>query len=627
MLAVDLGTGGPKVALISVEGVVVDHTYETNDLILLPDGGVEQDPEQWWTTIVARHQAAGGARARPGRRDRRHLDHQPVDDDRRRRCRRPPHRQRHQLDGHARRPLRPAACRAAAWSVPTVGYNARKLRHWLRITGGIPSRTGKDPVGQMLFLKHERPDVYDAAAKFLEPMDYLNLRLTGRAVAAYDTIVGHWVTDNRDLVDGRLRRRADRVDRHRPREAARAGARPARSSGRSPPAAAAELGLPETVQVVAGTGDTASAGIGSGAVRDLEGHLYIGTSSWLSCHVPFKKTDILSNITSLPSGIPGRYWVATEQDTAGKCLTWLLDERALPRRRARRSARGPTTSSTASNELAAGAAPGSGNVIFLPWLNGERTPVDDHHLRGGWFNVSLATGRADLVRSVLEGVALNTRWMNQATEKFTKRRFEHLNFVGGGARSAALVPDHGRRARPTDPPGGRSGAGQRPGRGLLGVGGARPSRLGGHTVAGRDRRDLPARPRQPRHLRPAVRRRSSTSTRRTRASTPGSTAEAPEQGATTHEPSRPPVRPEPTVRDYRAKYETYAALPDRGPRPRRGAGRDARDGRPRGGPVGRRLRVGLGVQRRSRPHRVPEPGLRRSTRRPTRCTPTCGRAR
>ncbi len=49
--------------------------------------------------------------------------------------------------------------------------------------------------------------------------------------------------------------------------------------------------------------------------------------------------------------------------------------------------------------------------------------------------MSLATGRAELVRSVLEGVALNTRWMNQATEKFTKRRFEHLNFVGGGARS------------------------------------------------------------------------------------------------------------------------------------------------------------------------------------------------
>ena len=51
VLAVDLGTGGPKVALVSTRGEVVAHTYRTNDLILLPPEGVEQDPEQWWSTI------------------------------------------------------------------------------------------------------------------------------------------------------------------------------------------------------------------------------------------------------------------------------------------------------------------------------------------------------------------------------------------------------------------------------------------------------------------------------------------------------------------------------------------------------------------------------------------------
>src|SRR3954462_10493448 len=83
--------------------------------------------------------------------------------------------------------------------VPTVGYNAPKLRQWLRVTGGVPSRTGKDPVGQMLMLKHEQPEVYEATSVFLEPMDYLNLRLTGRAVASHETIVGAWATDNRNL--------------------------------------------------------------------------------------------------------------------------------------------------------------------------------------------------------------------------------------------------------------------------------------------------------------------------------------------------------------------------------------------------------------------------------------------
>jgi len=432
VLAVDLGTGGPKVALISVDGTVVDHVYATNDLILVPGGGVEQDPEQWWTTIT------GGIEELVAR------QLVPVD----------------QIvaisitsqwmttvavgpDGrHIGNAISWMDTRGAHYAqqvsggglaVPTVGYNARKLRRWLQITGGIPSRTGKDPVGQMLFLKHERPEVYDAAALFLEPGDYLNLRLTGRAVAAYDTIVGHWVTDNRDLAnvhyDDQLVEWIG-VDRSKLPELV-----PTDSVvGPLLPQVAAELGLPETVQVIASTGDTASAGIGSGAVRDLEAHLYIGTSSWLSCHVPFKKTDIFSNITSLPSGIPGRYWVATEQDTAGKCLTWLLDEVLYPDDALAVGAP-PDDVFDRVNELAAGAAPGSGNVVFLPWLNGERTPVDNHLLRGGWFNVGLGTRRADLVRAVLEGVALNTRWMNEAAEKFTKHRFEHVNFIGGGARS------------------------------------------------------------------------------------------------------------------------------------------------------------------------------------------------
>jgi xylulokinase len=431
ILAVDLGTGGPKVALVSTDGDIVGHEYERNDLILLPGGGVEQDPEQWWTTIVAathRLLARGlvpvddvvaisittqwmttvavGA-------DGRHLGNAIS-----------------WMDTRGARYAQQAS--GGGVVVPTVGYNARKLRQWLRVTGGIPSRTGKDPVGQILFLKHEQPEIYAAATSFLEPMDYLNLRLTGRAVASTDTIVGHWVTDNRDLdhvgYDDELIEWVG-IDRAKLPELVPTGS----IIGTITEQAAAELGLGRHVQVVAGTGDTASAGIGSGAVRDFEGHLYIGTSSWMSCHVPFKKTDILSNITSLPSGIPGRYWVATEQDTAGKCLSWLVESVLYPAGGDQGDP--PDDVYERLNDLAATSAAGSGNLIFLPWLNGERTPVDNHLIRGGWYNASMATTRADLVRSVFEGVALNTRWMQEAAEKFTKRPFEHLNFVGGGARS------------------------------------------------------------------------------------------------------------------------------------------------------------------------------------------------
>jgi xylulokinase len=90
----------------------------------------------------------------------------------------------------------------------------------------------------------------------------------------------------------------------------------------------------------------------------------------------------------------------------------------------------------ALNELATTSPPGSNGVIFFPWLNGERTPVDDHRIRGGWIDVGLSSTRADLVRAVFEGVALNARWMLVHTERFTKHRFDALTFIGGGAQSA-----------------------------------------------------------------------------------------------------------------------------------------------------------------------------------------------
>ncbi len=63
----------------------------------------------------------------------------------------------------------------------------------------------------------------------------------------------------------------------------------------------AELfGLNADVKVVSGTPDVLSAAIGSGAVRDYEGHFYVGTSSWLVTHIPFKKSDVFHNVAAIP---------------------------------------------------------------------------------------------------------------------------------------------------------------------------------------------------------------------------------------------------------------------------------------------------------------------------------------
>ncbi len=437
VLAADLGTGGPKIALVSTDGEVVAHEYAHNELLLIEGGGAEQDPEEWWRTIT------GGMKALVARSivpvedivainlstqwmgtvavgsDGKHLMNALI-----------------WMDSRGA----PQAERVTGGfpTIPGVGYNALKARKWLRMTGGLPSRTGKDPVGHILWIKDERPDIYAATTAFLEPMDYLNMRLTGRTAASYDSITGYWSTDNRDLssvaYDDSLIAMCG-LDRSKLPDLLPTGA----ILGPVTPEVAGELGVNPDVQVVMGTGDTASAGIGAGAVRDFEAHLYVGTSSWLSCHVPFKKTDLGSNITSLPSGIPGRYWVATEQDVAGKNLTWLIDNVLFPDDELRDGEGPPADVFDRLNAMAARVPPGSHDLLFTPWLNGERTPVDNHFIRGGWFNASLTTDRATIIRSVFEGVALNTRWMMDAAERFVRKDrpdgFEHINFAGGGARS------------------------------------------------------------------------------------------------------------------------------------------------------------------------------------------------
>src|SRR5580698_11489462 len=79
------------------------------------------------------------------------------------------------------------------------GYGLGRLLRWIRITGAVPTHAGADSLAHILFLKRARPDVYARTHKLLEPMDYLNLRLTGRFSASYATIFPYMLTDNRDV--------------------------------------------------------------------------------------------------------------------------------------------------------------------------------------------------------------------------------------------------------------------------------------------------------------------------------------------------------------------------------------------------------------------------------------------
>ena len=215
-------------------------------------------------------------------------------------------------------------------------------------------------------MKNEFPEVYAKTHMFLPSKDYLNLRLTGRFAASYDSIMLFWVTDTRDI--NNVRYDQSLIDRLKidgtklpPLLASTAVLGPLL------PEVAREIGLPADVQVVVGSPDHQSAAVGSGAVRDFEAHLYIGTSSWVQCTVPFKKTDVLHSIASLPTAIPGRYYCANEQDLAGGCLSFLADGLLFPKSASWASP--PADPYRALDEIAEKSPPGSRKVIFTPWLD------------------------------------------------------------------------------------------------------------------------------------------------------------------------------------------------------------------------------------------------------------------
>ncbi|MBS9534554.1 FGGY-family carbohydrate kinase [Mycobacterium sp. M1] len=420
VLAVDLGTGGPKIGFVALDGTVIwsDHVAVLTDYG--PGGAATQNAGLWWAIIrdtVRRGLREGGVRGEQvagvsitGQ----WASTVPVD-----------------ADG---RPVGPCVMwmdtRGAPYSRKRIGgrlqgYRARALASWIRRNGGIPTPSGDDPVGHMLHLQHDAPDVFSCARWLLEPVDYLSMCFTGRAAASHASMMGAWLTDNRDLTaldyDDTLVRLAG-VDRSKLPPLVPTGS----IIGPVAPAVAADLGISPDAQVVTGTPDLHSAAIGSGAVGRGELHMTISTTSWISCPVAGKKTDAFHQIATVPGIDPQSYLLVNNQDTAGRALQWLRDT----------VFDGAGLDYPELTALAGTAPAGSNGVLFTPWLKGEHSPIDDRNARGGFHNLSLATTRADLTRAVLEGVAYNSRWLLGAVEKFTGGTANRpIRLIGGGARS------------------------------------------------------------------------------------------------------------------------------------------------------------------------------------------------
>jgi xylulokinase len=299
---------------------------------------------------------------------------------------------------------------------------------------GIPTVGGGLALAHLLHLQHDRPDVHHATHAYLEPMDYVTSRLTGRITATQHSMFMSQLCDNRALgvseYDDELVTLAG-VD---------TGKLPPligidEEVGKIAPEVATALGLPEGAVVFAGFNDTAALGAAAGVDRPGWGGLAIGTTSVLVDSVAEKKSDLDHEILSMPALGPDRYLVMAENGLGGRVVQYMLDE--LVYAGDALGDHGTDDPFFRLDDAIDATEPGAGGVLFLPWLRGSLAPSSNTTMRGGFINVSLDTRRVDLVRAVAEGVAHNLAWLLPHVEAFTGERIDDLVFVGGAARSPA----------------------------------------------------------------------------------------------------------------------------------------------------------------------------------------------
>ncbi|MGC8949120.1 MAG: xylulokinase, partial [Thermoprotei archaeon] len=297
------------------------------------------------------------------------------------------------------------------------GYSIFRLIKFLRITGGAPSKTGKDVISKIIWMKENEPDIFNKTYKFLDVKGYLINKCTNKFITSPDEANLSWLADTKHgkakwslelLKDYKLS-----VDLFPEIKQS------TEIAGRLSKEAAVQFGIGDDVPVIVGAGDITSAAIGSGAVKEGELHIYVGTSDWIAGHISKRKVDVFHYVGSLLSAIPNKYLLIAEQEVAAGSLEWMMSMLGMEKDYEKVDKLVRETNKT--------------DILFLPWFYGERSPIDNPFVRGGLLNLTLDTKKEEILRSIMEGVALNIKWAYPYVEKMTEKQQEIINIVGGGA--------------------------------------------------------------------------------------------------------------------------------------------------------------------------------------------------
>lgn len=270
---------------------------------------------------------------------------------------------------------------------------------------------------KLLWLREHEPDSFARIAKIMLPKDYVNYILTGVHSTDYSDASGTLLLDVKNRrwsaemlsVCGVTESQMPKL--YESWEAV----------GTLRPEMAALLGLPESVRVCAGAGDNAAAAVGTGTVGEGRCNISLGTSGTVFISSRRFRGDPQNALHAFAHA-DGGYHLMGCMLSAASCNKWLMDEIFQ------------TENYAGEQGAIAPEKLGEDRVYFLPYLMGERSPINDTNARGVFAGMSMDTSRADLVQAVLEGVAFAIRDSVEVA-KSQGIALERSTVCGGGAKS------------------------------------------------------------------------------------------------------------------------------------------------------------------------------------------------
>ncbi|MBR2605439.1 MAG: xylulokinase [Clostridia bacterium] len=400
-IGIDLGTSAVKLLLVDEAGAILNTVSEEYPLYFPKPGWSEQEPTDWWDACVT------GVRKLLSGFDAGEVAGIGVGG------------QMHglvALDGQDR-VIRPAilwndgrTAEETAWLNTVVGKE--KLSE---LTANIAFAGFTAP--KLLWMRNNEPDKFARIARIMLPKDYINYKLTGVHACDFSDASGMLLLDvkhrrwSKEMLDICGVSEAQMPRLFESYEVV----------GTVKPEIAVQLGIPETVQVVAGAGDNAAAAVGTGVVGEGGCNISLGTSGTLFISSTKFGVDPHNALHAFCHADGGWHLMGCML-SAASCNKWLCEDIL------RTSDYAAEQAGITADKL------GNNRAFFLPYLMGERSPINDVDARGCFIGMSMDTGRGDLVQAVLEGVAFALRDSFEVARSLGIS-MERSFLCGGGAKS------------------------------------------------------------------------------------------------------------------------------------------------------------------------------------------------